>query len=380
MTLPNTPDSLEIVELMKPLLPETKHIVPYLERIDKNRWYSNFGPLEREFQQRLASGYGLTPADVVTCSSATAGMISVLRAMHRPKGSYCIMPSWTFVATPASAISAEMTPYFIDVDDKTWALDPDRVRQEIKKIKGVIGAVIPVAPYGKAIDLMAWAKFSSETSIPVAVDAAAGFDAFREAKFNHIPVVFSLHATKVMGIGEGGFIVSRDHGLMRHVQEQTNFGFYTRHISNAGINSKMSEYTAAVGLAAMDTWPEHRKRWEGLINRYLDLLEPIAEKHRLTLWLERGTVISTCSFRLPDGRADAVISQLQSRGIKARQWWDKGCHRQPAFGAYPHSDLSVTQAIGDSLVSIPFYQDIPEHQVNYIAYHLADILDGGENA
>lgn len=365
----------QIVELMRPLLPEAKHITPYLERIDKNRWYSNFGPMEREFQQRLATHFNLTPADVVTCSSATAGMISVLRALHRPKGSLCIMPSWTFVATPASAIAAEMTPYFMDVDDKTWALDPEKVKEEVKRIKGVIGAVIVVAPYGKAVDLDAWAKFSAETSIPVAVDAAAGFDAFTQARFNHIPVVVSLHATKVMGIGEGGFIVTRDHGLARHVQEQTNFGFYTRHISTPGINSKMSEYAAAVGLAALDVWPEHRQRWVTVIDKYLAAFQPLAERHGLTLWMEKGTVISTFSFRLPYAKADEVISQLQSRGIKARQWWDKGCHRQPAYGGVAHTELTVTHAIGDSLVSIPFYQDIPDHHIDYMARHLDDILN-----
>lgn len=369
-----SPVADQIVELMRPLLPDAKMILPYLEQIDNNRWYSNFGPLEREFQRRLAEHFGLVPSEVVTCSSATAGMISVLRALHRPKGSYCIMPSWTFVATPASAIAAEMTPYFVDVDDKTWALDPEKVKEEVKRIKGVIGAVIVVAPYGKSVDLAAWAKFSAETSIPVAVDAAAGFDGFTGAQFNHIPVVVSLHATKVMGIGEGGFIITRDQGLARHVQEQTNFGFYTRHISTPGINSKMSEYCAAIGLAALDAWPEHRKRWVEVIDKYLDAFQPIADKYKLTLWLQKGTVISTCSFRLPDGRADRVISQLQSRGIKARQWWDKGCHRQPAYGSYPYTDLSVTQAIGDSLVSLPFYQDIPDEHIDYMKRHLEDIL------
>jgi dTDP-4-amino-4,6-dideoxygalactose transaminase len=372
--IPNAPDAHETIELMRPLLPKAEAILPYLRQIDQNRWYSNFGPLEREFRSRTAKYFSLPEEAVLPCSNATSGLTSVLNAMNRPKQSFCLMPSWTFVATPAAAIAAEMTPYFLDVDDATWALDPAHVKSVLKTFKGVVGAIVVVAPYGRAIDLKAWDKLAADTSIPVVIDAAAGFDAFRNASFGHVPVVFSLHATKVFGVGEGGVIVSRDAGLMRHVQEQTNFGFYTRHISTPGQNSKMSEYVAAVGLAAHDGWAERRREWSELIGLYIDVFEPLAKKHNFVLWMDRDDVTSTCSLRLSEPKADAVISQLNGHGIKARQWWDKGCHRQPAYASYPHEELKVTQAIGDSIVALPFYLDIPRHQIGVMAECLDAIL------
>ncbi len=71
-----------------------------------------------------------------------------------------------------------------------------------------------------------------------------------------------------------------------------------------------------------------------------------------------------------------MISQLQRHGIKARQWWDKGCHRQPAYASFPHGALTHTERMGASLVSLPFYLDIPGHHIAYIADHLAAILEG----
>ncbi|MFZ4541315.1 MAG: hypothetical protein ACOYNL_05830 [Rickettsiales bacterium] len=71
-----------------------------------------------------------------------------------------------------------------------------------------------------------------------ALDAASGFDSFRNVKFGRTPVVFSMHATKVLGIGEGAVVISRDTALLHHVHEQTNFGYYTQRISIPGINSK----------------------------------------------------------------------------------------------------------------------------------------------
>jgi dTDP-4-amino-4,6-dideoxygalactose transaminase len=366
----------ETIEILRPLLPEAKDIMPYLTRIDSARWYSNFGPLEQELRTRLAKHFNTTAENTITAASATAGLISVLRALNLPKDSLCLVPSWTFVATPASAIAAEMTPYFVDVDEGTWALDPEALKKQIPHIKGVIGAVLVVAPFGKTVDIQAWDKFTAETSIPVVVDAASCIDSFRNVKFGKTAVVFSMHATKIIGVGEGAVIVSTDTGLLRHVHEQTNFGYYTRRISIPGINSKMSEYTAAVAHAALDRWPERRTQWVMVTEICKRELAPIVEQHNIALWFPEDAVSTTCNVRLPTLTADTVISQLQVRGIKARQWWDKGCHTQPAYAKYPRGDLSVTERLGKSVVSLPFYVDIPPHQLATVARTLGDILKG----
>ena len=366
--------TFETIDIFRPLLPDANAIFPYLKRIDTSRWYANFGPLEQELRQRLAAHFKVSSEHTITASSATSGLIAVLRGLNLPKDSFCLVPSWTFVATPASAIAAEMTPYFVDVDPQTWALDPEYVKQQIKQVKGVIGAVLVVAPFGKTVDIQAWDKFTAETGVPVVVDAASCIDSFRNIKFGRTAVVFSMHATKIIGVGEGAVIVSTDTGLIRHVHEQTNFGYYTRRISIPGINSKMSEYTAAVGLAALDCWPERRKKWVETSEICKAGLEPLVAKHGITLWFPEDAVSTTCNVRLPTETADLVISQLQVRGIKARQWWDKGCHIQPAYAKYPHSDLPVTKMLGASVVSLPFYVDIAPRQLARVAASLSEIL------
>lgn len=364
----------QTIELMRPLLPPAEAIAPYLKRIDSARWYSNFGPLEQELRARFAQHFGVTAECTITASNATAALTSVLRALNLPRDSLCLVPSWTFVASPASAIAAEMVPYFIEVDEKTWALDPAQVKKSLANIKGVIGAVLVVAPFGMPVDIAAWDRFTAETSIPVVVDAAPGFDSFRNTAFGKTPVVFSLHATKVLGAGEGAVVISKDTALIRHVHEQTNFGYYTRRISIPGTNSKMSEYTAAVAHAALDGWPERRAQWIVTQNHCRAVLTPVAEKHNLLLWLPDDAVTTTCNMRLPTPDADTIISRLQVRGIKARQWWDKGCHVQPAYSKYPHGDLSLTQQLGASVISLPYYIDIPTHHLDSVAHALDDIL------
>ncbi|PZP86495.1 MAG: hypothetical protein DI582_02580 [Azospirillum brasilense] len=367
----------QTIEVMRPLLPEAQHILPYLERIDTARWYSNFGPLERELRARLAQHFSLNVEYAVTAANATAGLISVLRAMNLPRDAYCLVPSWTFVATPASAIGAEMIPYFVDVDEHSWALTPEIAKREIAKVNGVVGAVLVVAPFGKTVDIAAWDAFTAETSVPVVVDAASCIDSFRNVTFGRTPVVFSMHATKIIGVGEGAVIISKDTGLLRHVQEQTNFGYYTRRISTVGVNAKMSEYSAAVGLAALDIWPQRRQMWEQTTQRCEQALAPLVKKHGIAPWFPEDAVSTTCNVRLPHEQVDAVISQMQVRGIKARQWWDKGCHVQPAYARFPRTELPVTERLGRSVIGLPFYADIPPEHLAITAQVLDEILARG---
>ena len=365
------------IDVMRPLLPEAEHILPYLKRIDAARWYSNFGPLERELRGRLAEHFSINAEYTVTATNATAGLVSVLRAMNLPRDAFCLVPSWTFVATPASAIGAEMIPYFVDVDEQSWALTPEIAKREIARVNGVVGAVLVVAPFGKTVDIAAWDAFTAETSVPVVIDAASCIDSFRTARFGRTPVVFSMHATKIIGVGEGAVIVSKDTGLLRHVQEQTNFGYYTRHISIPGVNAKMSEYSAAVGLAAMDIWPQRRQMWLATTQRCQEALAPLVAKHGIAPWFPEDAVSTTCNVRLPRENVDAVISQMQVRGIKARQWWDKGCHVQPAYARFPRTALPVTERLGRSVIGLPFYADIPPEHLSITAQVLDEILSRG---
>src|SRR5262249_37316945 len=136
-------------------------------------------------------------------------------------GTLCAMPAWTFVATPHAAVMAGLVPYFIDVDPQTWSLDPAAIREQIARAPAPVGAGILVAPLGHPVDIAAWDAFRTETGRAVVIDAAAGFSALTPGG---TPAVVSLHATKVLGVGEGGFVVSTDPELVRAVRIKSNFG------------------------------------------------------------------------------------------------------------------------------------------------------------
>ena len=205
------------IPVMKPLLPTAEELMPFLQRVDKTRYYSNDGPLVRQLEAGLAGIFDY-PRECVACvSSGTMGITAALRAAGAVRGGYCLLPAWTFVAVPAAADAAGLRPYFIDVERDTWALSPERVRDSIPNIDGDVSAIIVVWPFGAPQDAEAWQRLSEETGIPVIFDAAAGFDAVRASP---IPTVVSLHATKPFGIGEGGLVLASDLEFMERVRRQ----------------------------------------------------------------------------------------------------------------------------------------------------------------
>lgn len=288
--------------MSKPLLPTFDKLEKYIRRIDDNRLYTNFSPLEAEYRARISE---LFDCPCITGSSATSLITAALMAFNLPKASFIAIPSWTFPATAAAVVSAGMIPYFHDVDPKTYAIE--RWNQG-----GKYDALIVVSPFGAPIKISMWEDFVRVFNIPVIIDAAAGFDAFSTiCKPSNIPVIISTHATKAFGTGEGGLLFTKNTPFLERVRRITNFGLTPdRRIEYTGLNAKFSEYHAAVGLAELDGWSEKR----------LKLLEAVK----------------------PYGIDYAVTQVPVRREGKKRVY---GCHIHDAYKDYPHTDLTVTDEL-----------------------------------
>lgn len=370
-------DLRDNIPVARPRLPTAQEILPWLERIDASRVYSNWGPLNELFERKLAETFG---GHAVTVASGTAGLVCSLLAVceERPKG-LCLLPAWTFVATAHAAVAAGLTPCFLDPDEANWTLTPQLVERALDGLLGRrhvpntrVSAVIVVAPFGRPLDPRIWDDFSSRTGIPIVIDAAAAVDGL---KVGRAPTVVSLHATKCLGIGEGGFVATTDGDLARRIKRAANFGFFgSRRAEVPAMNAKLSEYHAAVGLAALAAWPEQRQRFLGVARR----LAPHLRSAGCT-WLEgwgESWISSTCVVRLPHGLSaeDAMVA-MGLRGIATRAWWGRGCHVQPAFERCPRwpadVPLHVTERLADTTLGLPFFVDLPEGAEERIAGALA---------
>ena len=355
------------IPIMRPRLPSAEEIAPWLRMIDGTRWYTNFGPLETLLRQKLGELAGLSVANSALFSSGTSALHLALETMVGDRPGLCIMPAWTHVGTAVAAVSAGLRPYLMDCDPATWALDPDAVERRARSLD--VRAVVVVAPFGARIDYQAWEEFSRRSSIPVVIDGAAAFDQFvnfgSSIAWGRTPVMVSLHATKVFGVGEGGLLLSADPDMILRAQESSNFGIKDDRIIDGAIgNFKMSEYTAAVGLAAFDGWPERRAQ---LAELGAAMAAKLAEHGlRARPGFGRDFVSATCMISAPGRSVEELEASLAAAGIGTRRWWREGLHKIPQFGAQEQEDLPVTSQIAQSYIGVPFDPDMPSEVIDQV--------------
>jgi dTDP-4-amino-4,6-dideoxygalactose transaminase len=354
------------IPVARPLGPDMHAVSPYLRHIDNNRYYSNFGPLCRQFEERLAAIYGLAPANLTTTANCTLGLAAALLALAK-RGGRCMLPSWTFCASAHAVRLAGLQPFFLDVERDGWQMTPRLVEDAIAKF-GVPAAVMPVAPFGAWIDTSEWDRFSARTGIPVVIDAASAFVTIEPGAS---ACVVSLHATKVLGVGEGGFIASTDPDIVQRIRQVSNFGFYGARVAERdGMNAKISEYNAAVGLAALDTWPTVREQWCSVLDAYRSRLRRFRNIVRLPFSPNAVSSTLVPEFSVP---IDQLADFLTENGIGCRRWWGRGCHREPIFLDCERTGLPSTELIADSCLGIPLYVDMTIDEIEIVV----DTLERG---
>jgi dTDP-4-amino-4,6-dideoxygalactose transaminase len=362
------------IPLMRPLLPTFEKLAPYLREIDENRRYTNFGPLVTRFEGRLADLLRIPKTQVVTIVNGTVALSAALLAAGARPGTKCLVPAWTFVASAAAVRAADLVPHFVDVTRETWMPDPDALSRRTDLPQ--IGAVMVVGPFGTPVDTAAWERFSTETGIPVVIDAAACFDAVISvpaARPGSVPTVISLHATKALGVGEGGLVISSDDKMTLRLRRLSNFGIWGRPEGTIlGSNGKMSEYHAAVGLAALDGWAERRAALVSRTRCYAQALAHLPQVRTLSAF-GQGSVSVYCVVCVP-GDIHAIIERLSAMGIESRRWWLDGVHALAAYGSFGRDDLTVTGELASSALALPFSHDISDADIERVVECLETTL------
>ncbi len=353
--------------VMRPQLPGAGALLPYLERIDEARVYSNWGPLTEELKQRLSAYFCVGTDQVTVLANGTLALQAAVQTAGQ-QGDTWSLPSWTFVASAFAVASANRRLHFVDVDPDTWAVPNPGV--------GRFAGHLVVAPFGDRPEVESW----SENRAPTVIDAASGFDACRGIGPLLGPataLMVSLHATKPLAAGEGGVLVGPVDWI-REVERWANFGFYgDRSARSAGSNAKMSEYHAAVALASLDVWDKDRARWHDVIAQVVGLSGSVGVKTQPALM--RDWVTSTWICELPTAEMKLRLErECTARSIEFRDWWGDGVACMPYFRSTPRDDLLVTEDLAARTVGLPLFRDMQEGDLHRVASVIEAVVRGGE--
>ena len=238
----------EPIFVTKPFLPPLEEFIPYLERIWETRILTNNGPFHQELEQKLCE-YLEVPY-VSLFANGTLALVTALQAMNI-KGEVITTP-FSFVATTHALWWNKITPVFVDIEPETFTLDPDKIEAAITP---KTTAILPVHVYGYPCKVDRIQEIADKHGLKVIYDAAHTFGAKFKGKhlasFGDLSIL-SFHATKVFNTFEGGAIVSHTKEMKEHIDNLKNFGFRGETtVVEPGINAKMNEFQAALGLLQM---------------------------------------------------------------------------------------------------------------------------------
>lgn len=344
------------IPVARPNMPRANDLIPYLERLDETHRYSNFGPLVTELEMRLIEYLNDDGLSLSTCNSATTGIQGLIETSAEGTGGTWTLPSWTFSATTAAVIGSRSVPYFADVNEHDmWMSNLDSSQNSIS-----------VAPFGDS----PVTGFSIPSKLMI-IDAAASFDSLMNIDWpsgSDWAVVVSLHATKTLGAGEGGFVFSRNSQWIKSFREWTNFGFDSFRVSGSvGTNSKMSEYHAAVALASLDMWQETRNSLQELAQIEKRISESLGRKTgRATVngWASPYWILECNSSE----ELQSVMDELSREKIEFRKWWADGCHKMPAYEKVKTlGNLQVTESLSSRTIGLPHFVGLQKSSLERIS-------------
>lgn len=315
-----------------PELPETSAWTKYLSPALEANWFTNFGPVNAQFEERLQALYGRDDEAVVTSVNATAGLSACLIAEGVSGPVLC--PAFTFQATAAAILSANCTPVIIDVHPVTGVVEAE-VLEESLLATGAHAAIV-LAPYGITTDFRAHADICKKLGRLLVIDNAAGLGVSRTKyvapeSSGVLREVYSLHATKPFGIGEGCAIFAPN-AKAPSLRAAMNFGLQTHTATGArqapywGINGKMSEFHAAIGLAVADGMAERVAGRQNMARAWISALSDCP----VTVFCTDIDATPWQVFPVVLGSQDQLLATLEQatlRGIELRRYYS------PSLGA-----------------------------------------------
>jgi dTDP-4-amino-4,6-dideoxygalactose transaminase len=352
-----------------------------MERINDildSKWLTNAGPYVQEFERRIAD-FTQVKHCIAMCN-ATVALEILIRALDL--SGEVIVPSFTFVATANALQWQGITPVFCDLDPRTHTLDPDQVEQMItSRTTGIMGVHL----WGHACNVEALTEIAGRRGLKLIFDSAHAFGCSYQGRmiggFGDAEV-FSFHATKLINSLEGGAVVTDDDDLARKIRLMKNFGFTSfDQTSYIGINGKMNEVSAAMGLTNLESLDDfiavNRRNYE-MYARELAGLEGIAllPYPQGAKWNYQYVVLDVDESKTIVTR-DELIEILHRENVLARRYFYPGCHRmEPYRSSFPEAGLRLpeTERLANRVLCLPTGTAVEERHISIISRILRLVL------
>ncbi|MEO5533970.1 MAG: DegT/DnrJ/EryC1/StrS family aminotransferase [Pseudolysinimonas sp.] len=353
----NSPERFaEPLYVSKPALPPLADYVALLDEVWASSTLTNLGPLHQRLE--VAVGERIGRGATSLWSSGTAALVGAIQAL-RFQGSVVVTP-FTFPATVHALAALGIEPVFADVDPETLTLDPASVAT---RIRADTTGVAATHVYGALCDTDGLAAIASDANLRVLYDGAHSFSRpgalfpDRDSVLGDI-TIFSFHATKLFHTAEGGAATTEDPELDRRLRLARNFGITAEdRVEGVGLNGKMSELHAAMGLSVLSLLDVELEQRRVLAAVYL---EGLTDLPGLSVVAGAGENLPYFVVRIDPtefgSTRDELHATLRAMNVMSRRYFFPLCADLDPYRHLPSArDLPVARRAADEVLALPFH-------------------------
>lgn len=364
-----------MIPVTKPYLPNREKLDTYMDGIYERNWLTNNGPLVQELTHRLEHYLGVE--NLLLVSNGTLALQVAYRALgiNDPiggKAAEAITTPFTFVATASSLKWEGVEPVFVDIDSGSWNLDPKNIEPAITP---QTRAIVPVHVFGNPCEVETIQTIAEQHNLKVIYDAAHAFG----VKYKGESILkwgdaatLSFHATKVFHTIEGGAIIFKRKEDLEKAKLLINFGISgPDNINTLGINAKMNEFNAAMGLCVLDEMERNLNARAAVWHHYEKALNQHLQLQGKTEVLDYNYAYFPVVFESEE-QAVRVIATLKENGVLARRYFYPSLESVACLNSKTKQPTS--KDIASRILCLPLfdelYQDDQENIINFIKAEL----------
>jgi len=360
----------EPIYVTRPLIPDINKYMEYLKVIINNRTFSNNAQHVVSLEEKLKALLEVKHGSVF-CNGTIALMIA-LRSL-KLKGSVAT-PAFTFPATPNVLLWNNLTPIFCDIDYETMNITPEFAE---RALNSTTTAILAVHVFGTPCDVYGFKDLAEVYKLKVVYDAAHAF----MVKYDNVSIgnfgditMFSFHPTKLFHTSEGGMLAYNNPDLDIIIKQLRAFGIKNDDIGSIreGINGKMNELQAIMGLCILEKIDEERNKRKNIAELYRKYLSDIPWITILNLGDNIEQSYQYFPIRIRDRSRDEVNEHLKKHNVYPRKYFYPLCSDFAHF-KYLNSNLPNSKKVSEEILCLPYYGDLTKDDVEKICSILAEV-------
>ena len=354
------------IYVTQPSLAPLAEFNEYLQQIWASGIMTHNGPFLHQLEKELSAYEGVS--DTICVANGTCAMQLAIRAMDLE--GEIITTSFTFIATANSITWERCTPVFVDIDPDTWNIDPEKIEEAITD-KTV--AILPVHVFSAPCDVVRIQQIADKHGLKVIYDAAHAMCVQVNGKsimsYGDVSTT-SFHATKLFNTCEGGACFTENEALAARIRRMRFFGFdESKEVVDDGMNAKMTEVSAALGLANLKHLDKVRKNRREKYELYQQLLSD-----RETITFQKFDPEEYNYSYMPvlfdtEDQVFQTLEKLAAEKIYPRRYFYPSLHNIDIFESEP---LPVAESVALRISCLPLYDQLSEGDIRRICQLIAD--------